>query len=61
MIGILTLLLVAGNVTTTDLIGNAVLALLENPSELQKLQADSSLAVNAIEETLSEAYNGGDE
>jgi cytochrome P450 len=52
MIGILTLLLVAGNVTTTDLIGNAVLALLENPTELQKLRADPSLAANTIEETL---------
>ena len=52
MISILTLLLVAGNVTTTDLIGNAVLALLEHPEELKKLQADPSLITNAIQETL---------
>ncbi|HSP55860.1 MAG TPA: cytochrome P450, partial [Dehalococcoidia bacterium] len=46
------LLLAAGNVTTTDLIGNGVLALLQNPSELQKLQNDPSLIKNAVEEML---------
>lgn len=46
------LLLAAGNVTTTDLIGNGVLALLRNPGELRKLQADPSLIKNAVEEML---------
>ncbi len=34
------LLLVAGHVTTTNLIGNGVLSLLRNPDELAKLRAD---------------------
>ncbi len=47
-----TLLLAAGNVTTTDLIGNGVHALLRFPEQLRKLQADPSLIKNAIEEML---------
>src|SRR5581483_10936955 len=46
------LLLTAGNVTTTDLIGNGVYALLRNPEELRKLQQDPSLIKNAVEEML---------
>lgn len=46
------LLLVAGNVTTTDLIGNGVKALLDNPDQLQALKADPSLIQNAVEEML---------
>lgn len=46
------LLLVAGNVTTTDLIGNGVKALLENPDQLQKLRARPELIKNAVEEML---------
>ena len=46
------LLLIAGNVTTTDLIGNAVNALLENPAQLQKLRDDPGLIANAVEEVL---------
>jgi cytochrome P450 len=46
------LLLAAGNLTTTDLIGNGVLALLRNPTELDKLQRDASLIKNAVEEIL---------
>ena len=46
------LLLGAGNVTTTDLIGNGVLALLQHTSEMEKLRADPSLINNAIEEML---------
>ncbi len=46
------LLLVAGNETTTNLISNAVLALLQNPGEMAKLRARPELAANAIEETL---------
>ncbi len=46
------LLLVAGNVTTTDLIGNGVAALLEHPEQLQKLRDDPGLIFNAVEEVL---------
>lgn len=48
----LNLLLVAGNMTTTDLIGNGVLSLLEHPAELQKLRARPELIGNAVEEML---------
>ena len=46
------LLLAAGNLTTTDLIGNGVLTLLRNPRELKKLQDDPALIKNAVEEML---------
>jgi len=46
------LLLVAGNVTTTDLIGNCTKALLNNPAQLKKLQARPALIKNTIEEAL---------
>ncbi len=46
------LLLVAGNETTTNLIGNMMLALLDHPDQMEKLWADQSLIPNAIEETL---------
>jgi cytochrome P450 len=46
------LLLVAGNVTTTDLIGNGVKALLDNPEQWEKLKANPALIGNAVEEML---------
>jgi len=46
------LLLIAGNETTTNLIGNAAQALLDHPEQLAALQADASLMPGAIEETL---------
>jgi cytochrome P450 len=46
------LLLVAGNETTTNLIGNATNALLSHPSELARVLADRSLVPSWIEETL---------
>ncbi len=46
------LLLLAGNLTTTDLIGNSVLALLENPDQLAMLRADPGRIADAVEETL---------
>ncbi|HEX2922539.1 MAG TPA: cytochrome P450 [Chloroflexota bacterium] len=47
-----TLLLVAGNITTINLIGNAVLCLLEHPDQMDRLRADLSLMPTAIEEVL---------
>ena len=52
MITMLVLLLVAGNETTTTLIGNAVLELLDHPAALAQLRADASLLPGAIEEVL---------
>jgi cytochrome P450 len=46
------ILLVAGNETTTNLIGNAVLALLQHPDQLERLRADRALVPAAIEEVL---------
>ena len=46
------MLLVAGNVTTTDLIGNGVKALLEHPEQLAKLRSRPELMENAVEEIL---------
>jgi cytochrome P450 len=46
------LLLAAGNVTTTDLIGNGTHALLRHPDQLAKLRAEPSLIQNAVEEML---------
>jgi cytochrome P450 len=45
-------LLIGGNLTTTDLIGNAVRLLLLNPAELDKLKADPGLINSVVEETL---------
>jgi cytochrome P450 len=46
------LLLVAGNETTTNLIGSAILTLLEEPAALARLRAEPELLPNAIEEVL---------
>jgi cytochrome P450 len=46
------LLLVAGNETTTNLIGNAASALLDHPAELERVAQDLSLVPDLVEETL---------
>jgi cytochrome P450 len=46
------LLLAAGNVTTTDLLGNGIKNLLQHPEQVQKLREDRGLIVNAVEEML---------
>ena len=45
-------LLIGGNLTTTDLIGNAIWLFLTHPEELAKLKADPSLINSAVEEVL---------
>jgi len=50
------LLLFAGHETTTNHIGNAMLALMRFPGEMQRLRADSQLAEAAVEELLR--YDG---
>jgi cytochrome P450 len=46
------LLILAGYETTVNLIGNGVLALLRNPSQLRAVRADSALLPRAVEEFL---------
>jgi hypothetical protein len=48
----LSALLIGGNLTTTDLIGNAVRLLLLNPVELAKLRADPGIINAVVEEAL---------
>ncbi len=52
LIGFCVLLLVAGNETTTNLIGNIILCLDENPGSVQRLRANRGLVPNALEEAL---------
>ncbi len=48
----LSALLIGGNLTTTDLIGNAARLLMLHPQELAKLRADPGLIAAAVEEVL---------
>lgn len=52
ILGLAVLLLLAGNETTTNLIGNAVRSLLNHPAELAKVRADRSLVPSLVEEVL---------
>ncbi|PTL81053.1 cytochrome P450 [Vitiosangium sp. GDMCC 1.1324] len=56
LIGFVRLLLIAGNETTTHLIGNGTVALLRHPAEMARLAAEASLIPNAVEEMLR--YDG---
>ena len=52
IVNVCRLILAAGNVTTTELIGNGVFALLRHPKELAKLQARPELIGAVVEEVL---------
>jgi cytochrome P450 PksS len=52
LVAMVFLLLVAGHETTVNLIGNGILALLENPAEWERLHNDPALIQSAIEELL---------
>lgn len=59
MIATCILLLFGGHETTTNLLGNGLLALIRNPDQLQALAADPSLAASAVEECLRYDGPGG--
>lgn len=52
LIGMAILILVAGHETTTSLLSNGLLLLLQNPEQLAALRADPTLMPTAIEEML---------
>ena len=52
ILGLAVLLLLAGNETTTNLIGNGVKNLLHHPEQLAKVRADRTLVPSLIEEVL---------
>jgi cytochrome P450 len=56
LIGMVFLLLIAGHETTVNLIGNCVMALLNNPEQFAALRENPDLVPDAVEETLR--FNG---
>jgi cytochrome P450 len=56
LLSTVTLLFVAGFETTMNLLGNGMLALLRNPSEIDRLRADPTLVRTGVEELIR--YDG---
>lgn len=52
LVSLAVLLLIAGHETTTNFIGNAALALLENPSDLAQVHADPEMFSSFLDELL---------
>jgi cytochrome P450 len=52
LLGMIVILLTAGHETTTNLIGNGTLTLLQNPDELSRLKDEPEIIDSAIEELL---------
>ncbi|MGH7209135.1 MAG: cytochrome P450, partial [Nitrospiraceae bacterium] len=52
LISMVYILLLAGNETSVNLVGNGILALLRHPDQLKKLQQDPSLIKTAVDEFL---------
>ncbi len=52
VIALTILILIAGNETTTNLLGNTILALLAHPAEFAKVRADRRLVPQLVEEVL---------
>lgn len=52
ILGFFQILLLAGSETTTNLVNNAILAFVENPDQLARLQVAPNLLLSAIEEVL---------
>jgi cytochrome P450 len=52
LVSLAVLLLVAGHETTTNFLGNALLALLDHPDQLVRLRADPGLMSKALDELL---------
>jgi cytochrome P450 len=52
LLGFTVLLLIAGHETTTNLIGNGFLTLLEHPEALDRLRRDPGMVASAVEEIL---------
>ena len=52
LVSMVTLLLIAGNETTTTLIGNAIVTLLDHPDSLRRLREERGLLPSAIDEVM---------
>lgn len=52
VVGFMFFLFIAGSQTTTQLIGNMIYRLIQNPEQMAKVKADRSLVPQAVEESL---------